>query len=385
MRFIHTADWHLGRVYHSLSLLDNQAHMLDHFVALVSDLRPDAVLVAGDVYDRSVPPADAVRLLDDTLTRIVIGAGIPVVLIAGNHDGPDRLGFGSRLLSSAGLTVRGVPAATSLPVIFKDADGEVAVYPLPYADPAQSRQAFEDETLLDHHMALALQMHRLRAAQDPARRSVVVAHAFVQGGSVTDSERPLSVGGTGSVGTDVFAGIDYVALGHLHRPQVIGDNDRIHYAGSLLKYSFAEADHGKSVSVVELNDRRELTIERIGLVPRHDLRILEGTLQSLIEAAAQDTHREDYVLARLTDSGALLDAMTKLRTAYPNALSIERPQFAGRLAGLEGGRDHRRVGMQELFSGFYQEMTGTPLAPAAVTLLQGELGRQAQLAREVQA
>jgi exonuclease SbcD len=280
--------------------------------------------------------------------------------------------------------VRGVPAGTSLPVIFKDADGEVAVYPLPYADPAQSRQAFEDESLHDHHMALALQMSRLRAAHDPARRSVVVAHAFVQGGSVTESERPLSVGGTGSVGKDVFAGIDYVALGHLHRPQVIGDDDRIHYSGSLLKYSFAEADHSKSVSVVELNGRHELTIERIGLVPRHDLRILEGTLQSLIEGAAHDTHREDYVLARLTDSGALLDAMTKLRTAYPNALSIERPQFAGKLAGLEGGRDHRRVGMQELFSGFYEEMTGTPLAPDAVTLLQGELERQAQLAREVQ-
>lgn len=384
MRFIHTADWHLGRVYHSISLLADQAHMLDQFVALVRDVRPDAVLVAGDVYDRSVPPADAVRLLDDILTRIVIDAGIPVVLIAGNHDGPDRLGFGSRLLSGAGLTVRGVPAGTFPPVILRDADGEVAIYPLPYADPAQSRQAFEDESLQDHHMALALQMNRLRAAHDPARRSVVVAHAFVQGGCVTESERPLSVGGTGTVGADVFAGIDYVALGHLHRPQTIGDDDRIHYAGSLLKYSFAEADHSKSVSVVELNGRGDVTIERVNLVPRHDLRILEGSLQSLIEVAVQDPRREDYVLARLTDSGAVLDAMTKLRTVYPNALAIERPQFAGKLAGLEGGRDHRRIGMQELFSGFYEEMTGTPLAPAAVALLQGELDCQAQLAREVQ-
>ena len=384
MRLLHTADWHLGRVYHGLSLLEDQAHLLDQFVEQVRQSKPDAVLIAGDVYDRSVPPAEAVRLLDETLTRIVIGEKTPVILIAGNHDGPDRLGFGSRLLAEAGLTVRGMPGTDVEPVILTDEHGEVAIYPLPYAEPALVRQLLDTEEITDHNAGLAAQMARLRAAHQPARRAIVVAHAFVQGGSVSESERPLSVGGTGSVGANVFAGMHYVALGHLHRPQTVGE-PHIHYSGSLMKYSFNEADQPKSISLVDLDGEGQVSIERITLTPRRDLRILEGCLQDLIDVGATDSGREDYVMARLTDTGALLDAMSKLRTVYPNALAIERNQSEGSAAGLDPGLDHRKIGIKELFSGFYEDMTGNALDEEALKLLVGEIAAIDQSEREVTA
>lgn len=382
MRILHTADWHLGRVYHGVSLLEDQAHILNELVSLIRSEKPDALLIAGDVYDRSVPPADAVRLLDDTLTRIVVGEKTPVILIAGNHDSPDRLGFGARLLAEAGLTVRGVVSAETVPVVLRDQHGEVAFYPLPYAEPSLLRHCMEDESIADHHAALQAQLDRIRRDHDPARRSVVLAHAFVVGGTASESERPLSVGGTGAVGTDVFEGFDFVALGHLHRPQAMEDG-RIDYAGSLLKYSFAEADHCKSISLVEIDEKGKTHVQRLPLSPRRDLRILTGSLEEIVGAAASDPGRNDYVLARITDTGAILDAMSKLRTAYPNALSIERPQLSGRGAALEAGTDHRKVDTRELFEAFYREMTGLALDKSTQQLLNAEIAALAQIDREV--
>lgn len=367
MRFLHTADWHLGRVYHGVSLLEDQAHVLREFVRIAAELRPDAILIAGDIYDRSVPPADAVRLLDDVLTELVSGLGITVVVIAGNHDGPDRLAFGSSLLTRAGLTVCGPVSAQVQPLMLRDADGEVAVYPLPYAEPALVRAALGDDTIHDHHAALAAQLDAIRASHPAGVRAVVVAHAFVLGGSESESERPLTVGGTGAVDASVFDGFDYVALGHLHRPQRAG-SDRVQYSGSLLKYSFAEAGHLKSVNLVELDGAGNCSVEQIALKPRRDLRIVEGTLEDIVAAAADDPGRADYVLARLSDSGALLDAMGKLRSAYPNALAIERPALHGEGEG-RAAEDHRRVRIDTLFAGFYTEMTGQALDEAGSAVL----------------
>ena len=383
MKILHTSDWHLGRVYHGISLLEDQVYVLDQLIALVHDQKPDVVLIAGDVYDRAVPPADAVRLLDETLTRIVIGEGVPVILIAGNHDSPDRLGFGSRLLAEAGLTVRGMASRNHDPVILTDSHGSVAFYPLPYAEPAQVRSLEEDDSIADHHAGLLAQLDRIRGAHDSKNRSVVIAHAFVLGGTVSESERPLAVGGTGAVGAEVFSGFDFVALGHLHRPQAIGE-ERIHYSGSLLKYSFAEADYAKTVSLINIAADGCIQIERVPLKPRRDLRIVEGQLDEIVAAGLIDPGRDDYVLARLTDTGALLDAMTKLRTAYPNALSIERLQFSGRGQGLESGRDHRKIGIGELFQGFYKEMTGLDLGEAE-PLLHAEIAALNRDDREVSA
>lgn len=380
MRFLHTADWHLGRVYHGLSLLEDQARVLKDFIRLADDVRPDAILIAGDVYDRSVPPADAVRLLDVTLTRLVVELRIPVVVIAGNHDGPDRLGFGSGMLERAGLTICGPVSAAPRPVVLRDAHGEVAIYPLPYAEPAMVRSLLGDDALDDHQAALAAQLQRIRSAHVPGRRSVVVAHAFVVGGAESDSERPLSVGGSAAVAAGIFDGFDYVALGHLHRPQQAG-SPRIHYAGSLLKYSFAEVDHSKSVNLVELDATGGCTVERLALPPWRDLRVIEGALDEIIAAAATDAAREDYILARLSDRGALLDAMGKLRTAYPNALAIERPALEGEGNG-RAGADHRRVRIQDLFASFYAEVSGCPMEEAAMQTLQTLVDRLEQEARQ---
>ncbi|ENO86360.1 exonuclease SbcCD subunit D [Thauera linaloolentis] len=366
MRFLHSADWHLGRVHHGVSLLEDQAHILGEFVRLAADARPDAILLAGDIHDRSVPPAEAVRLLDLVLTELVRGLRIPVVMIAGNHDGPDRLAFGASLLDGAGLTVRGLAEAHPQPLVLHDAHGAVAIHALPYAEPAVVRAVMRgaDETagvsaIDSHHAALGAQLHAARAMQPAGARSVVVAHAFVLGGSESESERPLSVGASGAVGAALFDGFDYVALGHLHRPQQVGEA-RIQYSGSLLKYSFSEADHVKSVNLVELDAAGACSVERIALSPRRDLRIVEGPLDAILAAAAADPGRDDYILARLTDTGALLDAMGKLRGAYPNALAIERPEMAGGGAG-RAAADHRRIRVQDLFASFHQEATGLPL------------------------
>mgnify|MGYP001252710105 CR=1 FL=1 len=414
MRFLHSADWHLGRVYHGVSLLEDQAHVLQQFVRIAADTRPDAILLAGDIYDRSVPPAEAVRLLDLVLSELILDLKIPVVMIAGNHDGPDRLAFGAGLLQRAGLVVRGPVDMDAAPLVLRDAHGEVEIHALPYAEPALVRSASGDDSIADHQAALAAQTAALRAARVPGRRTVVVAHAFVQGGAESESERPLSVGGTGAVGAQVFDGFDYVALGHLHRPQAIGTkrvgaaadaagadradahgvrgafdvanaaapwrNARIQYSGSLLKYSFAEADHAKSVNLVEMDAGGSCTVERIPLVPRRDLRILEGELAALVAAAATDPARDDYVLARLGDQGALLDAMGKLRSAYPNALAIERPALIGDGPG-RAADDHRRTRIQDLFASFYQETTGLALEPAAQAALDRVVGRLEQEAR----
>lgn len=363
MRLLHTADWHLGRIFHARSLIDDQAHVLDQFVSLVRELRPDAVLIAGDVYDRAVPPADAVNLLDDTLSRIVLGEGVPVVLIAGNHDSPDRLGFGARLLAPRGLTIAGRVGARVEPLYFTDEWGKLAIYPLPYAEPAVVRDALGAE-FRDHDAALGALLDGIREHHPAGTRAVVVAHAFVAGGAESESERPLSVGGSGAVAASRFAGFDYVALGHLHRPQQIG-SAAINYAGSPLKYSLSEIDHDKSVSLVELRSPGEIRVERIPLRSRRDLRRVKGELHALVEAGRHDPGRHDYVFASLTDKGALLEPMARLREVYPNALGCERTVLSG--IGNEGraAPNHRELDTSELFADFVREVTGEPLDEAA--------------------
>jgi len=358
LRFLHTADWHLGRLFHARSLIEDQAHVLDQFVALVRDTRPDAVLIAGDVYDRAVPPPDAVALLDDVLARIVVGERVPVVMIAGNHDSAQRLDFGARLMTGQGLHVAGRVGAQASALTLRDAHGDVRIYALPYAEPAVVRDALGLD-LPSHEAALGAQLAAIRAAHPANTRSVAVAHAFVVGGAVSESERPLSVGGSGAVAAGVFDGFDYVALGHLHRPQTLGTN--VHYSGSLLKYSLSEACHAKSVSLVELDGSGAVRIEPIALTPLRDLRLLRGDLATLIANAADDACRDDYIHAVLTDAGALLDPMARLRQAYPNALAMERAVLARSGTAREAGRRLRELDTGALFASFFREVADADL------------------------
>ena len=251
MRILHTSDWHLGRSFHRVNLLAAQEAFVDHLVDTARAERVDAVVVAGDVYDRAVPPLPAVELFDEALHRLA-GIGVPTVMISGNHDSARRLGVGARLMAGSGIHLRTSPGDCAVPVVLRDAHGEVAFYGLPYLEPALVREELGARRA-DHAAVLGAAMDRVRAdlAAHPAgTRSVVLAHAFVTGGAACDSERDITAGGVAAVPAEVFDGVDYVALGHLHGSQVI--SDRVRYCGSPLAYSFSEAGHRKSMWLVDL-------------------------------------------------------------------------------------------------------------------------------------
>lgn len=379
MRLIHTADWHLGRLFHNRRLTADQAHVLGQVIDLARDVRPAAVIIAGDLYDRAVPPIEAVSLLDDVFTRLVDDLGVPVIAIAGNHDSSARVGFAGRLLHKRGLYMVGeLPQAVS-PIILRDEHGPVRITALPYADPAAARDEYGTD-IHDQQGVIAAGVRRALASARPHERHVLVAHAFVAGGLESESERPLSVGGAQQVPVAAFGGFDYVALGHLHRSQPCGAAT-VRYSGSPLKYSFAESGHTKSVSVVDIGPpgsapdaagaagRAAVTIEEVRLSPLHDVRRIEGTLAELLASGPDDPLHNDYVLASLLDRGALLDPIGQLRAVYPNTLSIERP-----LAEIFGPDETCRprpgkVGDLELFGRFFAYATGDELSAAELTAL----------------
>jgi exonuclease SbcD len=361
-RFIHTADWHLGRLLAGMRLTDDQAFALDGLVELVRDTRPDAVLVSGDVYDRAVPPPEAVELLDDTLTRLA-ETGAAIVLIAGNHDSPERIGFGSRLLARSGVHVAGPVGPETLSVLIEAEDGPVRVWMLPYADPALIRCALQDDALRGHDEAVGAMIDRVCARFAPGERNVLVGHEFVAGGiETTDSERPLTVGGTAQVARERFKGFDYVALGHLHRPQSVGGAS-VRYAGSLLKYSVAEVGHAKSVSLTDLGAAgAQPGIEEVALPVRRDVRCVSGTLAELV-GIAPTSGRDDYVQALLTDTGPLFDPMAELRSVYPNCIGFTRASALalGAPDGRTGVEALQTMDVVSLFGGFFESVMGEPI------------------------
>lgn len=397
MRLLHTADWHLGRIFHGVHLTGDQAHALEQLLLMVQEVRPDAVLIAGDIYDRAVPPPDAVSLLDDVLSRLVLRLKVPVIISAGNHDSPHRLGFGNQLLRRQGLHVVGVmpQRPEELRISLEDRHGPLQVYALPYAEPPVVRahlgergeEAGADEArgavaqlqldldpgrpeeredleaglqaIRTHDEATRARVAQIRAIHPAGQRAVLMAHAFVEGGRTSDSERPISFSSQGLVSAARFEGFDYVALGHLHRPQRVTDS--IHYAGSLLKYSFAEADDLKSASLVELDAQGRSSVEILPLTPRRDLRRIEGTLAELLAPPAAGQSAQDYLLVSLLDRGPILDAMGRLHEVYPNVLHIERP-----VLGLEAERllepvTRGQLDETELFAAFFNQVTGEAL------------------------
>ncbi len=360
MRFIHTADWHLGRIFFSRHLTSDQEHLLDQLVELVRLEEPDALLIAGDVYDRAVPPIDAVRLLNRILSEIVSPLGVPVFLIAGNHDSPERLEFGSGLLRERNLFIAGSAVPDARPVLLEDAHGPVAVCPVPFYEPSLVREKFGDETVHDHQTALAALLARMRAQIPDGCRSVALAHAFVVGGETSESERPFMVGGSAQVPADLFDGFDYVALGHLHKPQTVRKN-RIRYSGSLLKYSFAEASHTKSVDIVEIDAEGIATVDPVSLKPLHDVRQIAGKVDDLARSCPAPGDRNDYLMVTVEDRGAQLDLMGKLREVFPNVLHIERPHQAADLEESIHLRDRLDRTEEEMFASFFKETTGSEL------------------------
>ncbi len=363
MRLLHTSDWHLGRALHGASLLEEQAHALDQVVAIARDEEVDAVIIAGDIYDRAVPPAEAVTLLGETLRRLCLELGCQVIAIAGNHDSPERLGFAAELLGTSGLHLIGPLDDALKPVTLSNAAGDsVDVFGLPYSGPLGVRQWLQQE-VSSHAEAMSALLDEVDKLRSPGRPTVITAHCFVTGGEASDSERPLSVGGAESVPAERFLPYTYVALGHLHRPQRCLA-PHIRYSGSLLKYSFSEVAHRKSVTLVDISGQGEVTSRQRPLTMLRDLRVIEGDLERLMAQGLEDPGREDYLLARLTDTEALLDVMGKLRGVYPNVLQIQLP--AQQSEGFQPGASQELLRRSQLsiFSEFFCVTQGESLSEA---------------------
>lgn len=317
MRFLHLSDLHIGKRLNEFSLLEDQAYILGQILEITKSEQPNGVLIAGDVYDKAAPSAEAVGLFDDFLTRLS-RSGTAVFLISGNHDSPERIAYGSRILDRCRIYLSPLYEGKTEPVILKDEIGEVAVYLLPFLKPAMLRRFWPEEEIGSYTDALRLAVGAMDI--DPSRRNILVAHQFVTGASRCESEE-VTIGGLDNVDASAFAAFDYVALGHIHNPQSIGET--IRYCGTPLKYSFSEAGQEKSVTVVELSEKGSLQLRTIPLKPLHDLRELRGRYEELTARSFYEgTPTEDYLHIVLTDEEDVLGAAEKLRTIYPNLMKL---------------------------------------------------------------
>lgn len=360
MKFLHLADLHLGKRVNGFSMLEDQAHILRQILAILDDEQPDGVLIAGDVYDKSVPSVEAVELLDDFLTELR-ARGVPVLLISGNHDSPERLAFGGRVMDSCGIHISPVYDGALAPVTLQDAFGPVHVWLLPFVKPAHVRRWFPDADIESYTDAMAEAVAHMDI--DTAARNVLVTHQFVTGGTRSGSEE-LSVGGTDNVDSGVFAPFDYVALGHLHGAQHIG-RETIRYAGSPLKYSFSEARQHKSVTVVTLGEKGDVQVRTVALTPLRELREIRGSYDELTARSFYEhtTYRSDYLHLILTDEQDVFDAMSRLRTIYPYLMTLDYDNARTRAAGgMSVPAETERRTPPELFEALYKRQNHQPMS-----------------------
>lgn len=343
MLLLHTSDWHLGRSLHRVDLRDAQAAFLDSLVDVVAREKVDVVLVAGDVYDRAIPPVEAVAAFEDALVRLR-AAGARVIVTSGNHDSARRLGFGSRLVDAAGVHLRTSVADVAAPVLVEDGDGPVGFYALPYLEPEAARHELpaapdgsDDAPGRDHAAVLTRAMDCVHADRRARRlsRAVVLAHAWVTGGAVSDSERDIAVGGVGSVPAHLFGGVDYAALGHLHGPQIV--EPAVRYSGSPLAYSFSEAGHRKGSWLVELDATGLRRVEQVEAPVFRPLSTLRGRLDEVLASPAFTRQESHFLSVALTDAARPEDAMVRLRRRFPHVLVLDwQPE-----GGLEDDRTYR--------------------------------------------
>ena len=360
MKFLHHADLHLGKRVNGFSMLEDQAHILRQIVAVPDEERADGLLIAGDVYDKSVPSVEAVGLLDGFLTELC-ARGVPVLLISGNHDSPERLAFGGRVMDSCGIHISPVYDGALAPVTLHDAFGPVHVWLLPFVKPAHVRRWFPDADIESYTDAMAEAVAHMDI--DTAARNVLVTHQFVTGGARSGSEE-LSVGGTDNVDSGVFAPFDYVALGHLHGAQHIG-RETIRYAGSPLKYSFSEARQHKSVTVVTLGEKGDVQVRTVALTPLRELREIRGSYDELTARSFYEhtTYRSDYLHLILTDEQDVFDAMSRLRTIYPYLMTLDYDNARTRAAGgMSVPAETERRTPLELFEALYQRQNHQPMS-----------------------
>ncbi|MCM0649746.1 exonuclease SbcCD subunit D [Clostridium swellfunianum] len=387
MKIIHTGDWHIGKIVNEFSMIEDQRYILEQLLNIIKEERPNALVIAGDLYDRSIPPVEAIELLDEIFSKILLEYNTPILAIAGNHDSAERLSFGSRIFTSNGLHIAGVFDKDTKKVVLEDEYGQVCFYLVPYEDPKSVRHIYEDDEIVCHDDAMKKIVEKINASRSDAERSILVAHGYVTfmkeaeveidqegtraGLDISDSERPLSIGGTDLISGKHFEGFSYTALGHLHGPQKVG-SDRIRYSGSLLKYSFSETKHRKGVTIVEIDKAGEMSVNHRELTPRRDMRLIKGPLAELISKEVYSKENvEDYIYAILTDEEELIDPISKLRAVYPNIMGLHREDKAVRenvkTSASIGYKDKSKL---ELFEEFYNSISGKDLTEEKLGLLK---------------
>ncbi|MBS4199073.1 exonuclease SbcCD subunit D [Bacillus sp. FJAT-49732] len=355
MKFIHTADWHLGKLVHGVYMTEEQRYVLNQFVQLIEEEKPEAIIIAGDLYDRSVPPTEAVSLLEEMLFKINVELKVPILAISGNHDSAERLSFGSSWYKHSKLYINGKIEESFKPIHINGAN----FYLVPYAEPGIIREFFQDSSISSHDDAMKRIVSEIEDSLNPNEPNIFVGHAFVFGGKTSDSERTLSVGGSGCVSVEHFSPFSYTALGHLHSPEAL-KHEKVRYSGSLLKYSFSEANHQKSVSIIELNSDGSYVLKERTLVPQKDMREISGYLEELLDPSVYQYQKvDDYLKVTLLDEGAIIDPINKLRQIYPNVMHMERRI---ELSDLRKKHTITQSGFErkselDLFYDFYQEMT----------------------------
>jgi len=361
MRFIHTADWHLGRIFHNVSLLEDQNYILKQLIKMIEQNKPDAVIIAGDVYDKAIPSEGAVNLLTDFINQVAGLLNIPIIIISGNHDSGTRLSFASSILEKANVHIIGKTNLDTTPIILNDEFGEVYFYPLPYLSPLAARSLYQDAEIKSHQDVIKRQVSCIAHEHPKDKRSVLIMHEFVIGAEESESERQLSVGGTSSIESGILQQFDYVAMGHIHSPQAIG-NEYIRYSGSLLKYSFSEVKHDKGITEISLNADGFSSCQHISLKPLRDMRIISGTLDDILNNAVFDPNVNDFLCAELLDKGELYDPMRQLQERYPNTLEIRRiSQSSSKNINTQSFKDLHKQNVPELFDAFYQHVCSEPL------------------------
>lgn len=358
MKLIHLSDLHLGKRVNEFSMIDDQKYILLKIINIIDSQNPDGVIIAGDVYDKSVPSAEAVELFDDFLVKLS-KRNLKVFIISGNHDSPERIAFGSRLFNQSGVYMSPVYDGKIEPITLNDSYGNVNIYMLPFLKPAHVRRYFEGE-ISTYTQAIKVAIDNMKINQD--ERNVIVTHQFVTGALRSDSEE-ISIGGTDNVEITVFDKFDYVALGHIHRPQKI-IRDTVRYCGTPLKYSFSEANHKKSVTVVELKEKGTIEISAIPLVPKLDMCEIKGTYMEVTDKSFYDeTNTNDYMHITLTDEEDIPDVVSKLRVIYPNIMKIDYDNKRTRQSGeITATQSVENKTPQELFNELYKKQNNTDMS-----------------------
>ena len=363
MKLIHLSDLHLGKRVNEFNMLEDQEYILTKILNVIDEEKPDAVLIAGDIYDKAVPSAEAVQLFDDFLCRLQ--AKCPqIFVISGNHDSPERIAFASRLIEASGVHLSPVYNGRIEPHVLHDEYGEVLIYMLPFVRPSHVRRALEaasDEQIVTYTDAIRAALRQ--AGPDPEKRCVLVAHQFVTGASRTESE-DISVGGLDNVDASVFAGFDYVALGHIHRAQNIGTSGVIRYCGTPLKYSFSEAKDEKTVTIVDLGKKGEVSVRTAPLTPKREMREIRGTYEQLMtKENYEGTQTDDYLHITLTDENDIADAVSRLRVVYPNLMKLDYDNQRTRTTGIiDGAADAERRTPLDLLEELFEKQNGHPLS-----------------------